>query len=199
MSEQTVKLESSEMKILSEFAAQETVHKDAQAEYGADFYRIGTLNGFIIISTKSEVSDSTLAIRLQQIKTGTEREKRVVENWMRHDWWSVRLIFEKDNYDAVIERLEEIYGLKSYRELNLNEPEIKQGNDEIGVRMNSVMPHNAGKPIETLQIVNYRLLEVDGFDADGMWQLITAPETGKKILDELKKLKLVVNGNHAEK
>lgn len=197
MSEEIVSLESSEMKILSEFAAPKTLHENAQTEYGADFYRIGTLRGFIIISTKNEMSEATLAIRRQQIETGTDRERQVVENWLRHDWWSVRLAFETSSCEAVIQRLEEVYDLKPFREFDLNKPEIRHGNDEIGVRLNSVMPHNAGKPIETLQIVNHRLLEVDGLDAGRMWQLITTPETGKRILEELRNLNSVIGEKSA--
>lgn len=187
--ETITKLDSLEMKILSEFSAEKTAHDDAQEQYGADYYRIGIQKGFVIVAAKNEPSESDLEKRLNTIKNGNEMQKFVMENWMKHDWWGVRLVFETKSCEAVVQRLEEVYGLKPYREFDLNKPEIKQGADEIGVRMNSVMPHNAGRPIETLQIVNYRPLEVDGLDSDEMWQLITTPETGRKLLSELQKLK----------
>lgn len=196
--ETVIKLDNLEMEMLSEFPAEKTAYENAQEKYGADFYRIGLQKGFIIVAAKNEVSESDLEKRLQTIKNGNERQKFVIENWMKRDWWSVRLVFETGSCKALIERLEEVYGLKPSKEFDLNKSEIMQGGDEMGVRMNSVMPHNAGRPIETLQIVNHRPLKVDGLDSDKMWQLITTPETGRKLLDELQNLKSAISDKSAE-
>lgn len=195
MNENVTELDSSEMQILSEFDAEATVHKNAQEKYGSDYYRIGLLGNFVLISTKSEVSEEDLQVRLNVIKTGNERASRGMESWMKHDWWNVHLVFETDSYDQVLGRMEEIYDLKPYKEIDLNKIEIKQGNDKIAVRLNSVMPHDVGEPIVTLQMVNYRLMAIDDGIADDMWQLITTPETGYKIMTEMQRLRTKILNN----
>lgn len=195
MDEKVIELDSSEMQILSEFDAETTVHKNAQEKYGSDFYRIGLLENFVLISTKSEVSEEDLQVRLNVIKTGNKRASRGMESWMRHDWWNVHLVFETGSYDQVLERLEEIYDLKPYKEIDLNKIEIRQGNDKMAVRLNSVTPHDVGEPITTLQMVNYRLMAIDDGITDDMWQLITTPETGYRILTEMQRLRTKILSN----
>lgn len=195
MDERVIELDSSKMHVLSEFDAETTVHKNAQEKYGADFYRIGLLENFVLISTKSEVSEEDLQVRLNVIKTGNERARRGMETWMRHDWWNVHLVFETGSYDQVLERLEEIYDLKPYKEIDLNKIEIRQGNDKMAVRLNSVTPHDVGESIVTLQMVNYRLMAIDDGITDDMWQLITTPETGYKIMTEMQRLRTKILNN----
>lgn len=195
MDQSVIELDSSEMHVLSEFDAEATVHKSAQEKYGADFYRIGLLENFVLISTKSEVSEEDLQVRLNVIKTGNERARRGMETWMRHDWWNVHLVFETGSYDQVLERLEEMYDLKPYKEIDLNKIEIRQGNDKMAVRLNSVTPHDVGEPITTLQMVNYRLMAIDDGITDDMWQLITTPETGYKIMTEMQRLRTKILNN----
>lgn len=190
MSEEAEIIDSSEMRILSEFAFEGDEKVLEQVRETATTYRIGLLDGNILIADKDELQDTSKI--LEAAKNGTERHQIVVADWKKRDWWRVKIIFEIKNFNAVLTRLEEIYQAQPAREIDLNAFEITGGEDEIGVRINSVMPHNVGKPIVTLQIVNARTAKIDAAYETKSLQLITTPETGRRLMSEMQKLKPVI-------
>jgi hypothetical protein len=178
MDEKIETIDSSQMEILSEFL-------DDEENSGSIAHRLGVLgNDFIIASQTSIAKKPQGKVIPQDVD---ERTRAVFIRGIKHDWWRGSIVFELKNFDAVLERIEEIYGVRPAREIDLNELEIESGKDKMGIRKNSVMPHNVGKPIVTLQISNTRRLEIDGLELGG-WDLYVSPETGEKLMIEMQKI-----------
>lgn len=154
-------------------------------------YRIGLLDGNFLIAGKNE-NDDFEAIIAETEREGTEHGKKVIRDLQRRDWWKTLLVFQAINLDSIIERLEEIYVLKTSPETDLNELEIISGKDQIAIRINSIMPHNAGKPIISFQFVNYRSIKIDNGYETAEMQLLTTVETGEKLMTELRKAQPIV-------
>jgi hypothetical protein len=179
VSEKAEVIDTSRMEILSEFSS--------AADSGGVMipYRIGTLGGDFIIAPQSSIAQKPQGKVLPE--NVNERTKLVFENGIKRDWWSGDIVFGLENFDAVLARLEEIYGARPARVIDLNELDFVSEKDKMSVRTNSVMPHNVGQPIVSLQISNYRLLTIDDADSDG-WHLYVTPETGEKLVKEMQKI-----------
>ncbi len=184
MNEDVEKIDSREMEILSEF--------ESEIEKGEEFathYRLGVLNGDLIIT-----SQATIAFKPQGKIVPADIEEEQKEKFRKiieRDWWSGVVLFELKNYDGVLQRLEEMYGERPAREINMNELDIVNGKDQIAISKNSVMPNNVGTPIVTTQINNFRLVELDD-SQNGGWRFYASPETGLKLMDEMKRIRPVI-------
>ncbi len=184
MNEEVEKIDSREMEILSEFESDTT-----DDEGFATHYRLGVLNSDLIVT-----SQSTIAFKPQGkiVPENYEEERKVnFRKLIERDWWGGDVLFELKNFDGVLQRLEEMYGERPAREIDLNNFDIINGKDKIGVRKNSVMPNNVGAPIVTTQISNTRLIEMDISRRNG-WDLYLSPETGLKLMDEMKRIRPVI-------
>lgn len=182
MNENVETIDSSQMEILSEF-------RGVDAEWDSPAYRLGVLgDDFIIASQNSIVNKPQGKVVPENVN---ERTKAVFEKGIKNDWWSGSIVFELKNFDGVLERLQELYGERPAREIDLNDFDIVNGKDQIGVRKNSVMPNNVGKPIVSTQISNTRLLEMDDLKLNG-WDLFLTPETGLILMDEMKRIRPII-------
>ena len=189
MSENVEKIDSSEMEILSEFRGKDT--KD-----DAPLYRLGTLDNNFIIAVQSNMINKPIGKKIPE--NADERTRNILEMYMQRNWWLGKVAFELKNFDGVLARLEEIYGERPAQEIDLNNYDIINGKDKLGVRKNSVMPNNVGKPIVTTQISNTRLVEMDDLELNG-WDLFVTPETGLKLMDEMKRIRPVIEKRLANK
>lgn len=185
MNEELEIMDTSLMKILIEFPSPN------KQEDGLLAYRLGAFNGNFVISGQSTRVDKPIARVVAP--DASEREKMVTAYEVERDFWIGRTFFELQNFAAVLERIEEVYGVRPARQIDLetNDFEIKAGKDLIAVRMNAVMPHNVALPIITFQLTNQRRAEMDLLNLNG-WDLYISPETGEKLMREMQRIKPLV-------
>ncbi len=184
MSENVEVIDSMQMEVLSEF--------QSEIEKGEEFqtsYRLGVLNNDFIVSVQSTIAHKPQGKIIPQ--GVDERVRRLYQRDIARNWWGGTVLFELGNFDGVLQRLEEIYGERPARKIDLNEYDIVNGKDQLGVRKNSVMPNNVGQPIVTTQISNTRFLEMDDVRKNG-WDLYLTPETGLKLMDEMHRIRPVI-------
>lgn len=183
MNQKAEAIDSSRMEILSEFDG-------APDEDGETIpYRLGVLGEDFIVASQSSIARKPQGKVVPE--NANERTKFVFENGIKRDWWSGDIVFELKNFDGVLQRLEEIFGERPARPIDLNAVDIINGKDEIAVSLNSVMPHNVGAPVVTVQISIYRALKIDINETDG-WHLYLAPETGEKLMKEMQKIQPLI-------
>ncbi len=181
MSENAEIIDSMQMEVLSEF--QSEIEKDEELPTS---YRLGVLNGDFIVSVQGSIAHKPQG---KIIPDGVdERVRKLYERDIARQWWTGTVLLELKNFDGVLTRLEEIYGERPARKIDLNDFDIKNGKDQMGVRKNSVMPNNVGAPIVTTQISNTRYLEMDDVRKNG-WDLYLTPETGLKLMDEMHRIR----------
>lgn len=189
MNEKVQTINSAEMEILSEFPFEGDRQILERLRNVSVAYRLGILGDDFIIASQS---DSVNNPKLNTVPPdATERFKLVIGNSIKRNWWSGNIAFELKNFDAILARLQEIYGARPARAIDLDEQDFANGKDKMSVRKNSVMPHNVGQPIVNLQITNYRRLAIDDSESDG-WHLYVTPETGEKIMKEMQKIQPIV-------
>lgn len=179
MGEKIETIDSSQMEILSEF------HYEGEMQDNRVAFRLGILGSDFIIASQSKRGETAEAKIIPD--DADERTQAYFENRIERDWWGGDIVFQLQNFDAVLRRIEEIYGVRPAREIDLNELEIESGKDKMGIRKNSVMPHNVGEPIVTLQIINQRRVIIDDSDLLGRF-LYVSPETGEKLMIEMQKI-----------
>ena len=177
-------IDSSEMEILSEFQSEIT-----EDEEFATPYRLGVLNNNLIVTAQNTIAYKPQGKKIPE--DADEKTKIAVEKNIKRNWWRGRLVFELKNFEGVLARLEEIYGERPAREIDLNELDIINGKDKIAVSKMSVMPNNVGQPINSVQLTNYRKVDMDDYVSSG-WHLYVTPETGLKLMDEIKRIRPVV-------
>ncbi len=177
-------IDSSKMEVLSEFAS-----GNSELD-GYLTFRLGIFGDNFIISGLSTRSKNPLAFIIPE--DATDRVKMVSKYQIERGFWRTRIFFELKNFNAVLERIEEVYGVRKAKEKkDFNDFDIKAGKDLIAIEKNSVMPNNVAKPVVTLMISNQReghldLLEMGGFT------IYVAPETGLKMMDEMQKIKPII-------
>ncbi len=184
MNEDVEVIDSMQMEVLSEF--------QSEIEKGEEFqtsYRLGVLNGDFIVSVQNTIAHKPQGKIIPQ--GVDERVRRLYQRDIARNWWGGNLLFELKNFDGVLQRLEELYGERPARKIDLNDFEIENGKDQMGVRKNSVMPNNVGQPIISTQITNYRWLDLDDVKKEG-WHLYLSPETGLKLMDEMRRIRPVI-------
>lgn len=182
MSDKIETIDSSRMEILSEFAVPD--------EDGVTIpYRIGVLDGKFILASQSGIAQKPQGKVVPE--NVDARTKTVFERGIERGWWSGDIAFGLENFDAVLERLEEIYAARPSRSIDLNDFDIKNGGDTGSVRMNSIAPHNVAAPIVSLQLTNYRLMNLDGVEKEG-WHRYLSPQTGEKLMIEMQKIQPLV-------
>ena len=188
MNENVEIIDSSEMEILSEFRGENT-------EWDAPAYRLGIIGSNFVVAVQDPIVETEKGKRIPE--GVDERTRKVFENGIKNNWWGVNIVIELKNFDGVLARLEELYGERPAREIDLNDYDIANGKDKLGVRKNSVMPNNVGQPIVNTQISNTRSLKIDYLELNG-WDLYVSPETGLKLMDEMKRIRPIVENKCEE-
>ncbi|MGI8554873.1 MAG: hypothetical protein ACR2LT_00735 [Pyrinomonadaceae bacterium] len=106
----------------------------------------------------------------------------------------VTFLYERVNHLELIARTEDVYTGK-LPELNIEHFKIKKGKDFLVIGINSVFPHTSFKPIIKFDLTNNRRANIDGRESSG-WDMYMSVETGRKMLEEMKRIKnQVVNQN----
>lgn len=175
------KIDSSQMEILSEFLTETDKPEEKTA------YRIGVLGENFIIASQAERAKRPDANVVPP--DFNERQKFVFEYLIARNWWSGDIFFELQNYNKVLESITKIYDPTKPQIPDAFE--IQNGQDDIIININSVFPHNAGKPIVTLHMVNYREGNMDLGD-DTSWHIYLPLETGKRIMQEMQNIALKI-------
>ena len=196
MNSEVEKIDSSKMEVLSEFAFEGDVNILEQLRNVSVAYRIGILDDNFIIASQSDSVNNPKINNIPQ--DATEKFKSVIAEAIKRNWWSGNIAFELENFDAVLNRLEEIYGERPAREIDLNELDIVNGKDKIAVSKMSIMPNNVGQPINSVQLTNYRKVDMDDYVSSG-WHLYVTPETGLKLMDEMKSIRPIIEKRLTDK
>ncbi len=177
MNDEFETIDTAEMEILAEFPTRVSEKTDA--------YRLGVAGENFILSGHSLLSKNKSDAEM------SEREIQVFEYARKRNFWSGKIFFELENFDAVLQRLQEIFDGGTVAPLRKNGFDIARGKDLIAIEKNSVMPHNAGQPIETLLIGNQRPANLDLLKSNG-FTIYLAPENGLKLLAEMRNIKPAV-------
>ncbi len=98
-----------------------------------------------------------------------------------------KVFFERDNYAEVVKKMEDVYAGK-LRELSLDNLNFQKGNDSLIIEITETFPHTSFKPIINFSITNNREAILDERKRDG-WFLYMSQETGRKMLEEMKRIK----------
>ena len=96
--------------------------------------------------------------------------------------------FDRDNYSAVTDKVEDVYAGKLLNEPNNDYFSFKSGKDFFIIGITATMPHTVTKPIVKFKLMNKRRAIIDDLELGG-WDLYMSVETGKLMLKEMKKIK----------
>lgn len=112
--------------MLSEFAS-------GNSELDGYFtFRFGILGDDLIISGLSTRSGNPLARVIPE--DVSERLKLALQYDVDHDFWRATIFFELRNFNAVLERIKEVYGVRKAKEKkDFNDFDIKAGKDLIAI------------------------------------------------------------------
>ena len=187
MNEAIEVIDSSKMEILSEAQILDADEPENQHDYHN--YRFGVLENNFVIAVQPDPARK--ALRKNMLINADEYVKAAYAQGSARDWWSATMAFELQNFDAVLMRLEEIFGLRAPREIDLNDFDIVNGKDKLGVRVNSIMPNNVGQPIVSLQIANARRLNWEGVEL-GRTDLFASLAAGEAIMKEMQKIQPII-------
>ncbi len=98
-----------------------------------------------------------------------------------------KVFFDRDNYAEVVRKMEDVYAGK-LQELNVEYFSIEQGEDDLIISVFETFPHTSFKPINKFKLSSNRSSIIDGDENSGRDLYMTA-ETGKLMLEEMKKIK----------
>lgn len=157
MAEAAEKIDSSQMKILSEFSVEyendEEITKPDSAEKKKVF--LCSLDENVIVAYQSRITGRIVSV----------------------------IVFEKDNAFEVGKTINKIL---DSREPWSEPAEIEEGKDKILITYSSSWAHNLPAPLERINVYNRRNYELDELRAQDMW-LSLPPKMAKKFADEIEK------------
>lgn len=98
--------------------------------------------------------------------------------------------YERANHNELINRIEDAFAGK-LRDSTNDYFSIERGEDSLIVRVIETFPHTSMKPLVKFKLTNNREANLDGAERGG-WFLYMSVETGKKMLEEMKRIQLQV-------
>lgn len=104
-----------------------------------------------------------------------------------------KVFFERANYGAVVATMEDVFA-GALKQQNVDYFTIKQGLDYLVIGITTTFPHTASAPIISFNLTNNRRAILDELNLGG-WDLYMSIETGKKMLDEMKRIRPQVANN----
>ena len=96
-------------------------------------------------------------------------------------------LYERTNHLELIALTEDVFAGK-LPELNIDYFTIRKGKDVLVVKVNETFPHTSFKPIVKFRLTNSRSAIIDERECD-VWNLYMSVETGKLLLEEMKRIK----------
>ncbi len=97
-----------------------------------------------------------------------------------------KVFFERDNYRDVLATMEDIFAGKLI-ERQVDDSTIRQGLDNLIIGITTTFPQTASAPVISFHLTNNRRATLDELNLGG-WDLYMSIETGKKMLDEMKRI-----------
>lgn len=101
--------------------------------------------------------------------------------------------YERANHAELINRIEDALAGK-LRESPKDYFTIERGADSLIIRVIETFPHTSTKPLVKFKLTNNREANLDGTERGG-WFLYMSIETGKKMLEEMKRIQSQVAGD----
>ena len=98
-----------------------------------------------------------------------------------------KVFFERANYDEVVATMENIFADNLVLQ-QVDDFTIKQGLDNLIIGMTTTFPQTASAPVISFHLTNNRRAILDELNLGG-WDLYMSIETGKKMLDEMKRIR----------
>lgn len=95
-------------------------------------------------------------------------------------------LYERANHAPLINRIEDALAGK-LRDSAKDYFNIERGADSLIVRIIETFPHTSTKPLVKFKLTNNRQANIDGTERGG-WFLYMSIETGKKMLEEMKRI-----------
>lgn len=95
--------------------------------------------------------------------------------------------YERANHTELVNRIEDAFAGK-LKDSAKDYFSIKQGEDSLIVRIIETFPHTSMKPLIKFKLTNNREANLDGNERGG-WFLYMSVETGKKMLEEMKRIR----------
>lgn len=192
MSEDITYLDTAKMEVLSEFPLEGDIEMLERVRQVIHHFRIAYLDGNILICGKSDTIDPQKILDSVNTPDAYEGGRRYVNNWQKRDWWSIKTVFEVLNYNDVLRRLEETYGLKPQSVTDFNKIQIENGKDSLSVSLDSIVPQNWGRAVVTLQVINWRDIVIDNNDMNTMWEIRLTEESGHRLMTEMQNLRPIL-------
>ncbi len=98
-----------------------------------------------------------------------------------------KVFFERANYDAVVAKMEDVFAGQLI-EQQIDFFTVEQGLDSLLIGITTTFPQTASAPVISFYLTNNRRAILDELNLGG-WDLYMSVETGKKMLDEMKRIR----------
>jgi hypothetical protein len=104
-----------------------------------------------------------------------------------------KVFFERANFAEVIAKMEDVFA-GELKQQDVDYFIVKQGLDYLVIGITTTFPHTASAPIISFNLTNNRRAILDELQLGG-WDLYMSIETGKKMLNEMKRIRTQVTNN----